>query len=85
VRIVLVPLYKREVQEAKGHSDWIRDFVAEGNTPTEIATIVVAPSPELHQIALPFAGGLFYVGPERLLAVAKKVADSIRELRIKFR
>lgn len=77
-------LYKKEVLEAKGHSDWIREFFADGGSATEIATIVVAPSPDLHQIALPFAGGLFYVGPDRVLALAKKVADSIRELRIKF-
>lgn len=76
-------LYKKEVLEAKGHSDWIREFFADGSA-TEIATIVVAPSPDLHQIALPFAGGLFYVGPDRVLALAKKVADNVRELRIKF-
>jgi hypothetical protein len=77
-------LSKKEVQEAKGHSDWIREYLAHGGSTAEIATIVVAPSAALHQIALPFAGGLFYVGPETVFALAKKVADSVRKLRIRF-
>jgi hypothetical protein len=38
----------------------------------------------LHRIAGPFAEGLFYVAPENILRLAEKVADNLRELRIKF-
>ena len=77
-------LSKKEVQEAKGHSDWIRHRLGDDCVRDEIATIVLAPSSALHQIALPFAGGLFYVAPASVLILAKSVADNIRDLRINF-
>jgi hypothetical protein len=77
-------LSKKDVQEAKGHSDWVRSRLSENVTGGEVGIVVVAPSPSLHQIALPFAGGLYYVAPDRVLATAGEVADSIRQLRVKF-
>jgi hypothetical protein len=44
----------------------------------------VAPSPELSQIALPFAGDLLYVSPEQIAKLARQTAESVRKLRIKF-
>jgi len=77
-------LSKKDVQEAKGHADWIRTHLSDNTETAEIATIVVAPSPSLHQIALPFAGGLFYVDPQSVLKIADKAAEHLRKLRIKF-
>jgi hypothetical protein len=45
---------------------------------------VVAPSPELSQIALPFAGDLLYVSPEQMAKLAMHTAESVRKLRVKF-
>ncbi len=79
-----VLLSKKDVQEAKGHSDWVRAHLCENAESVEVATVVVAPSPSLHQIALPFASGLFYIAPDTVSKIAEKVAGSVRKLRIKF-
>ncbi|MGO9862191.1 MAG: DEAD/DEAH box helicase [Terriglobales bacterium] len=77
-------LSKKDVQEAKGHADWIQTHLSDNAETAEIATVVVAPSPSLHQIALPFAGGLFYVDPQSVLKIADKAAENLRKLRVKF-
>jgi hypothetical protein len=77
-------LSKKEIQEAKLHPDWIRSRLCESREAAEVATVVVAPSASLHQIALPFAGGLYYIAPERVLQIGSETSESIRQLRIKF-
>ena len=78
------PLSKRDVQEAKGHADWVRTHLCGESADAEIATVVVAPSAALHQIALPFAGGLYYISPDRVAEIAGEVVEGLRELRIRF-
>jgi hypothetical protein len=77
-------LSKRDVQEAKGHPDWVRAHLCQNAATAEVATIVVASSPALHQYALPFAGGLFYIAPESVRKLAERAAAGVRALRIKF-
>lgn len=77
-------LSKKDLLEAKGHADWIRAHLCQDRALLDVSTVVVAPSPVLHRVAGPFAEGLFYVAPENILRLAEKVADSLRELRIKF-
>jgi len=77
-------LSKKDVQEAKGHPDWVRAHLRQNAATAEMATIVVASSPALHQYALPFAGGLFYLPPESVQKLAERAATGVRELRIKF-
>ncbi len=77
-------LSKRDVQEAKGHIDWIRLKLAENPTSAEIHSLMIAPSPDLDDVALPFAKGLFYAPPELLSAQASKAVESLRTLRVKF-
>jgi hypothetical protein len=77
-------LSKKDVQNAKGHPDWARANVCRDAAAAKIAAIVVAPSPELSQIALPFAGDLLYVSPEQMAKLAMHTAESVRKLRIKF-
>ncbi len=77
-------LSKKDVQEAKGHPDWVRAHLCQNAATAEVSTIVVASSPALHQIALPFAGGLFYIAPESVQKLAERAATGVRELRIKF-
>ncbi len=77
-------LSKKDLQEAKGHPDWVRANLCHDAALLDIAVIVVAPSRTLHRIAVPFAEGLLYVSPEKILSLAEHVADSVRQLRIKF-
>jgi hypothetical protein len=77
-------LSKKDVQNAKGHLDWARANLCRDAATAKLAAIVVAPSPELSQIALPFAGDLLYVSPEQIVKLATLTAESVRKLRIKF-
>lgn len=77
-------LSKKDLQEAKGHLDWVRDRLCQDSETADIQAIVVAPTPTLHQIALPFAGGLFYSAPPNLMKIAQKAAESVRKLRVRF-
>lgn len=77
-------LSKKDVQNAKDHPDWVRANLCRGATSAKIAAIVVAPSPDLSQIALPFTGNLLYVSLEEMRKLAAQVAESVRKLRMKF-
>jgi len=77
-------LAKKDVTEAKGHIDWVRDRLCQNPEKAEIHVVVVAPTPALHQVALPFAGGLFYLAPESVLKVSEKTVECMRKLRVKF-
>ena len=77
-------LSKGDVQEAKGHPDWVRDRLCQNPATGVIASVIVAPSPTVHQIALPFAGDLHYIAPARMLKLAERVADTLRKLRVTY-
>jgi hypothetical protein len=77
-------LAKKDVTEAKGHIDWVRDRLCQDPEKAEIQVVVVAPTPTLHQVALPFAGGLFYLAPDRISKLAGKTVESMRKLRVQF-
>lgn len=77
-------LSKKDLQEAKGHVDWVKDRLSQDPEATEIDTIVVAPTPAVHQIALPFAGGLYYLSPEKILQIAQRASEAVRKLRVTF-
>jgi hypothetical protein len=50
----------------------------------ETKVVVVAPDATLHKIADPFAKGLYYAPPDRVLKLATALAESVRKLRISF-
>jgi DEAD/DEAH box helicase len=77
-------LSKKDVLNAKGHLDWARANVCQDPATAKLAAIIVSPSPELSQIALPFAGDLLYVSPEQVAKLARHTAENVRKLRIKF-
>src|SRR5258706_6273307 len=77
-------LYKKDVMEAKGHADWVRARLCADVPEPNIATVMIAPSPTLDGVALPFAGGLFYLDPVTVLKIAERMAESFRKLRIQF-
>ncbi len=77
-------LSKKDVQNAKGHPEWVRAKLCNDSKTAEVAPMVVAPSPKTSQIALPFAEGLLYVSPEKIRKLAEQVADGVRKLRVTF-
>jgi len=77
-------LSKKDVQNARSHPDWVRANLCRDAATAKLAAIVVAPSPTLNQIALPFAGNLLYVSPDEIRKLGAQVAENIRKLRIKF-
>jgi hypothetical protein len=78
-------LYKKEIQEAKGHPDWLQYFqAAESNTELTVDVVIITPTKTLHNVAVPFAGGLFVAFPQVVAELAKHSANAVSELRTKF-
>jgi hypothetical protein len=78
-------LYKKELQEAKGHPDWLQYFqAAESNCELTVDIVIISPTQALHNVAVPFARGLFVVSPQTVADLAKQAAKAISELRTKF-
>jgi hypothetical protein len=78
-------LFKKELQEAKGHPDWLQYFqAAESNSELTVDVVIISPTKKLHDIAIPFAGGLFVISPEGVANLAKHAVGAVSELRIKF-
>jgi len=78
-------LYKNELQEAKGHPDWLQYFqAAESNIELTVDVVIISPTKKLHEIAIPFAGGLFVISPQAIVNLAKNAARAVSELRTKF-
>lgn len=76
-------LSKKEVQNAKGHVDWVKANLSTSNE-AQLESIVVAPTSSMDQWALPFAEGVFYCSPDEISKLAEVVAVGIRKLRVKF-
>lgn len=78
-------LYKKELQEAKGHPDWLQYFqTAESNSELTVDVVIISPTKKLHKTAIPFAGGLFVISPKAVLDLASGAAKAVSELRTKF-
>jgi hypothetical protein len=77
-------LYKKDLQEANGHVDWVRDQFCDAIENARIESVIVAPSPFLDKAAEPFTGTVFYIAPDAMHALAAKVAEHLHELRIKY-
>ena len=77
-------LSKKDVQNAKGHPEWVRAKLCNNSQTAEIAPVLAAPSAKTSQIALPFADGLLYVSPEQIRELAEQVAEGVRKLRVTF-
>jgi hypothetical protein len=76
-------LFKKELQQAKGHPDWLKD---ERNSLAKAAIqpIVVSPTNALDAAAEPHAKGLFYVSPKQLAELAEAVALELSKIRTEF-
>jgi hypothetical protein len=76
-------LSKKEVQNAKGHVDWVKANLS-GSGDVGCETIIVAPTPSMDQWALPFAEGIYYCPPDQISKLAEQVATGVRKLRVTF-
>src|SRR5205807_10337070 len=47
-------LSKKDLQEAKGHPEWVRAHLCDDQVKAIVEVVVVAPSPSLHQICASF-------------------------------
>ena len=77
-------LFKREVQEAKGHCEWVRSHLCPDDPTPEISAVIVAPSSKPDQFALPFIGGLYYLAPSDISKLAQSAVEGLRKLRLHF-
>lgn len=76
-------LSKKDLQEAKGHPEWLRHF--EKLAPSfEIAVSIVSPTSALDNAAKPFAADLYIASPEAITALAELAIKAVSELRITF-
>ena len=75
---------KRDLQEAKGHTDWVRAKLCEGRASVTIEPIIVSPETAVHTVGLPFTGGLYHLKPETIRKRAEEVAGTLREMRMQF-
>jgi len=46
--------------------------------------VIIAPDAALHNVAVPFAVGLYYSSPEQVLNLARVLAQELRKLRVIF-
>jgi hypothetical protein len=77
-------LSKKELQEAKGHVDWVRAKVADDPTTATVHPVVVSPDSAVHEIGEPFRGGIYHLTPKEILAFAQTIVDKTLELRAKY-
>jgi hypothetical protein len=49
-----------------------------------VDVVIISPTKTLHDIAVPFAGGLFVASPQTVLDLAIAAANAVSELRTKF-
>ncbi len=76
-------LSKKEVQQAKGHPDWLRAERPELDNKT-ISAVVVSSINRIDAAAKPHASGLMHVSADSMAKLGKEVADSLKELRAEF-
>jgi hypothetical protein len=77
-------LSKKDLQETKGHRDWVCERLCDGRTTAMIETVAVSESAKVHQVGLPFAGDVFHLTPTDMAAFAARVVAVLRDVRIKF-
>lgn len=76
-------LYKKDLQEAKGHPEWVRHFEKLDKT-FQIEVAIISPTSALDPAAKPFASDLFIVAPEAVCNLAEAAIKMVTELRTKF-
>jgi hypothetical protein len=75
---------KKDLQEAKGHPDWVRANLCEGRPEATIEPVIIGADAAVHSAGLPFTGGLYHLSPDEILKWAQGVVEAVTELRLKF-
>jgi hypothetical protein len=76
-------LFKKDLQEAKGHPDWLRHFENLGSA-YAIQVSILSPTISLDETAKPFAGGLHVVSPDGVRKLGEATIKAVTELRTSF-
>ncbi len=76
-------LSKKDIQQAKGHPDWIKDQ-RESVKQTPIYPIIISPTRTLDWAAKPHAKELFYISTDTIGEFENKVLAELSELRTRF-
>ena len=77
-------LSKKDLQQTRGHRDWVCERLCDGRTTAVIETVAVSEDPKVHQIGLPFTAGVFHMTPKSLASLVDHVVKVLRDVRIKF-
>jgi Helicase C-terminal domain len=76
-------LYKKELQQAKGHPDWLRNE-RHSLTDIPIQPMVIAPAKTLDSAAEPHAKDLYYLSPKQVSDFAQDVSTELSKIRTEF-
>jgi hypothetical protein len=76
-------LFKKELQQAKGHPEWLKkERTSLVNKP--IQPMVISPTKALDSTAEAHARGLFYISPKQVCEIADAVASELTKIRTEF-
>jgi hypothetical protein len=76
-------LSKKELQQAKGHPDWLRSQ-RESLKHIPIQALIVSPTRHIDDTAMPHAGGLNYISTNTILEFSSKVSKELGTLRTRY-
>jgi hypothetical protein len=76
-------IYKKDLEEAKLHPDWVKHHTKVGHE-SEFLAVLISPTAKLDKVAEPFADGVYYISPETFRSMASHVVTVLRKLRAKF-
>ena len=77
-------LSKKDILQAKGHIDWVKQELCGEVDKCEVLPVIVADTTTLHSAATPHVQGLFHKTTEEIQEFGESVATAIAELRIEY-
>ena len=75
-------LSKRDLLQAKGHTDWVRAKICEGRASSTVEPIIVSPDTAVHPVGLPFTAGLYHLKQKEIRERAEEVARTYLKIEI---
>jgi hypothetical protein len=76
-------LFKKNLQQAKGHPEWVRAQRPELKD-ILIQPLIVSPGKEVDQLAKPYIEGLNYISTDDIAKFAEAVASELQSIRTQF-
>lgn len=74
---------KKDIQQAKGHLDWLREK-REDCKDISIVSVLVSPIKTIHKAGIPHAKDLSYISTDEVLEMAKEISSNIKNIRTEF-